>query len=159
MLSDLQFLQHPPTLKAMAMTLHMWWIDLHPHQLAFFLPSGRLSCNQHVASLMIRFDSAELSYCLPSREVLPRNITALTQERKHSTCTDLALLSACPRSCTLTIFVQGNKLALCGMRAVAPSLSLIELRRDSIHQPAHLFHGPTPGWELQAGQAKHARHP
>ena len=140
MLSNIQSLQRHPTLQTIMMSIE----TLHsPNHLPLFLPEACM-----VSNLTTRFCLGEVSSGLPPPSFLPCsfNMTASTHDPTEHCKTDLAPLSACSMLHTLTIIVLGDKLTLCGIHSLAPSLSLIMIRWNPAHLPAHLSHQFAPGW-------------
>ena len=140
MTSKLQSLQRHPTLQTIMMSIETL---PSPNHLPLFLPEA---CT--VSNLTTRFRLGDVSSGLPPPPFLPRifNMTASTHEPTELHKTDLAPVSACSMLRTLTIIVLGDKLTLCGIHTLPPSLSLIMIRWEPAHPPAHLFYQIVPGW-------------
>ena len=140
MIPKLQSLQSHSTLQTIMMNIEMLQ---SPNHLPQFLPGACM-----VSNLTTRFQLGEVSSGLPPPSFLPRilNMTASTHEPTEHCKTDLAPLSACSMLRTLTITVLGDKLTLCGMHSLPPNLSLIMIRWEPAHPPAHLFYQIVPGW-------------
>ena len=144
MLSSLPLLLFQPALQAVEMGIETL---INPYRLPLFLPEH---CT--IGKLTTRFPTGDVSSGLPPARLLPHiaSLIASTHEPNESCQTNLAPLSACSMLRSLTIFVLGHKLMLCGLDCLPSSLDKILLRWDPAHPPRKVFHQLTPGWGYMA---------
>ena len=152
MLSTLPLLLYQPALQAVEIDIGTL---VNPCQLPLYLPSH---CT--IRKLITRFTSGDVASGLPPAKLLPRivDLEASTHEPNESCQTNLASLSACSMLRSLSIFVLGHKLMLCGLDCLPSRLGSILLRWDPADPPRRVFYQLTPGWGCMAAGPWHASH-